>query len=145
MSAEVSISRVFRAPREVVFRAWTDPNQISAWWAPEGCEVPRETVVVEPRVGGRIYFSIVDSTSGESSPVRFEIEEFSEPELLVFTSEPLPELGLPNLMVTRVEFELHGEGTRVTVTQGPHTDEMHGAADAGWSGALDKLGRLLES
>lgn len=136
---------MFRAPREVVFKAWTDPDQIPAWWAPEGCEIARETVIVEPRVGGRIHFSMLDSDSGQSIPVRFEIEEFSEPELLVFTSAPLPEFGLPNLMITRIEFELHDDGTRVTVTQGPHTDEMRGQAGVGWSECLDKLGRLLES
>jgi uncharacterized protein YndB with AHSA1/START domain len=145
MSNEVRISRVFRAPREVVFRAFTDPDQIAAWWAPEGCEVPRESVEIVPGVGGRIYFSIVDSTSGEAAPVRFDIEEFSEPELLVFSSEPQPEFGLPHRMITRVEFDVHADGTRVIVTQGPHSDQMRDRADAGWLGALDKLERLLES
>jgi uncharacterized protein YndB with AHSA1/START domain len=145
VSAEVRISRVLRAPRELVFGAFTDPDQIAVWWAPEGCEVPRESVDIVPGVGGRIHFSIVDSSSGASSPVRFEIEEFAEPELLVFTSEPQPEFGLPNRMLTRIEFAVHNEGTRVTVTQGPHTDEMRDRADAGWSEALDKLKRLVES
>ena len=145
MSGEVRVSRVFRAPRELVFRAFTDPDQIAVWWAPEGCEVPRESVDIVPSVGGRIHFSIVDSTSGEAVPVRFDIEEFSEPELLVFSSEPQPEFELPNRMITRVELDVHDDGTRVTVVQGPHTDEMRDRADAGWSGALHKLERLLES
>jgi uncharacterized protein YndB with AHSA1/START domain len=145
VSGEVRISRVFGAPRELVFRAFTDPDQIAVWWAPDGCEVPRESVDIMPSAGGRIHFSILDATSGDSVPVRFEIEEFAEPELLVFSSEPQPEFGLPHRMLTRVEFAVHDEGTRVTVTQGPHTDEMRDRADAGWSGALDKLERLVGS
>jgi uncharacterized protein YndB with AHSA1/START domain len=46
-------------------------------------------------------------------------------------------------MLTRVVFEADGEATRLTVTQGPHTDQMQGEAQAGWLGALDKLERLL--
>lgn len=144
MTPEVQVSRVFAAPRELVWSAFTDPDQIAAWWSPDGCDIPRETVDIDVRVGGRIYFSMVDSNDGAVIPVRFEIAEISEPELLVFSSEALPEFGLPNRMLTRVQLDLHEDGTRVTVTQGPHADEMLGQAGAGWSGALDKLQRLLE-
>ncbi|HEX4280556.1 MAG TPA: SRPBCC domain-containing protein [Solirubrobacteraceae bacterium] len=140
----VRIARVFTAPREVVFNAWIDPDQVAAWWAPEGCEVPRETVDIDARAGGRIHFSIVDRARVSSVPVRFEIVEIAVPELLVFASEAMPEVGLL-AMVTRVVFEDAGEGTRVTVTQGPHTDEMQTEAQAGWLGALEKLERLLGS
>lgn len=46
-------------------------------------------------------------------------------------------------MVTQVLFEVEGAGTRVTITQGPHTPEMHDQATSGWGGALDKLERRL--
>lgn len=139
------VSRVFEAPREVVFRAWIDPDQVTAWWAPEGCEVPRETVEIDARAGGRIHFSMVESTGGAVFPVRLEIAQISVPELLVLVSDPQPEIGLPHRMLTRVVFEVHGDGTRVTITQGPHTDEMQGQAELGWQGCLDKLERLLGS
>ncbi len=142
---EVRVSRVFRAPRELVFNAWIDPDQISAWFAPEECDVPRETIDVEPRAGGRIHFQMVEVDRGAVYPVRFEIVELSEPELLVLSSDAQPEIGLPHSMVTRVAFEVEGEETRVTVIQGPHTDEMADGASAGWLGSLDKLERLLRS
>src|SRR5580704_1669287 len=127
----VRIARVFTAPREVVFNAWIDPDQVAAWWAPEGCDVPRETVDIDARAGGRIHFSIVDPARVASVPVRFEIVEIAAPELLVFASEAMPEVGLL-AMVTRVEFEDAGEGTRVTVTQGPQTEavRVHRRADS---------------
>lgn len=134
---------MFRAPRELVFRAWIDPDQVAAWWAPEEYAIPRETVEIEPHVGGRIHFSMVEVAGGAVYPVRFEIVEISEPELLVLASDPQPEIGLVYPMITRAVFEADGEDTLVTVTQGPHAAETEGGASTGWTEALDKLERLL--
>jgi uncharacterized protein YndB with AHSA1/START domain len=140
---EVRITRTFDAPRELVFRAWLDPEQIVAWMAPAGLEVPRSSVDVDARAGGRIEYSMMDPSSGQDYPVVFEIVEMSEPELLLFESPAQPELGFPDRTTTRVVFEEDGGRTTVTITQGPHTDETIGDADAGWSSILDKLGALL--
>jgi uncharacterized protein YndB with AHSA1/START domain len=142
---EVRITRLFRAPRVLVFKAWIDPDQIAAWWAPKECEVPRESVEIEAHVGGRIHFSMIELEGGAVYPVRFKIVEISEPELLVLASDPQPEIGLVYPMITRAVFETEGDGTRVTVTQGPHTEETQHGATVGWLGALDKLDRLLRS
>jgi uncharacterized protein YndB with AHSA1/START domain len=142
---EVRVIRVFRAPREVVFDAWIDPDQVAAWMAPEGCEVPRESVVVDPRAGGRIHYSMVDPARAATYRVRFEIVEIAAPELLVLTSEPDLEIGLPHPMLTRVTFDIDGDGTRVTVTQGPHTHEMQREAERGWLSSFDKLEQALGS
>ena len=140
---EVRITRLFRAPRELVFKAWIDPDQVAAWWAPHQCEIPRETVEIEPRVGGRIHFSMVELAGGAVYPVRFRIIEISEPELLVLASEAQPEIGIVYPMITRAVFEAEGDTTLVTVTQGPHSDETQGGATAGWTEALEKLEKLL--
>jgi uncharacterized protein YndB with AHSA1/START domain len=63
---EVQIDRVIDAPRELVFAAFTDPTQLAIWWAPEGLEIPADTVEVDGRVGGRINFSMVDPNSGRT-------------------------------------------------------------------------------
>jgi uncharacterized protein YndB with AHSA1/START domain len=140
---EVRITRTFEAPRELVFRAWLDPEQIVAWMAPAGLEVPRSSVQVDARVGGRIEYSMVDPSSGQDYPVVFEIVEISEPELLLFESPAQPELGFPERTSTRVVFDEDGDGTTVTITQGPHTDETIQDAQAGWTSVLDKLDALL--
>ena len=142
---EVRITRLFRAPRELVFKAWIDPDQVAAWWAPEEYEIPRETVEIDPRVGGRIHFTMVELAGGAVYPVRFNIVEISEPELLVLASDPQPEIGLVYPMITRAVFVGEGGGTLVTVTQGPHGEETQDGATAGWLGCLDKLERLLRS
>ena len=140
---EVRITRLFRAPRELVFKAWIDPDQVAAWWAPEACEIPRETVEIEPRAGGRIHFSMVELVGGAVYPVRFNIVDISEPELLVLASDPQPEIGLLYPMITRAVFEAEADGTLVTVTQGPHTAESETGATVGWLGSLDKLEKLV--
>ena len=140
---EVRISRSFRAPRELVFRAWLDPEQIVAWMAPARLEVPRSSVNVDARVGGRIEYSMLDPSSGQEHPVVFEIVEISEPELLLFESPARPELGFPERTSTRVVFEENGEETTVTVTQAPHTDQTIADAQAGWTSIFDKLDALL--
>ena len=101
---EVRINHVFDAPREAVFDAWTDPDQLTLWWAPEGFHIPRESVVVEPRVGGRFHLDLVES-SGSEWPMRAEILQISPPELIVMRSEPIPEAGIAET-VTRVVLEV---------------------------------------
>jgi uncharacterized protein YndB with AHSA1/START domain len=140
---EVRVTRTFDAPRELVFRAWLDPEQIAAWMAPAGLEVPHSSIEVDPRPGGVIAYSMVDASSGQSYPVRFEIVEMREPELLVLSSPPAPEMGIPARLVTRAEFETIGERTTVTVTQGPHTEQLQRQAGDGWTSCLEKLATLL--
>ncbi len=142
-AGEVRMTRSFAARRELVFQAWVDPGAVSSWWAPAGFEVPPNTIEIDPRPGGRIHFTMVALEDGTEHPVRFEIIEIAEPELLVLRSEAMPEVGLAFPMVTRVVFEDEGEQTRVTLTQGPHTDEMLRNAQAGWSSCFDKLDALL--
>jgi uncharacterized protein YndB with AHSA1/START domain len=140
---EVRITRTFDAPRELVFRAWTDPDQLAEWLAPAGLEVPRSSVEVDARPGGLIEYAMVDPGDGQRYPVRWEVIELTEPELLVLESPPQPEFGFVERMTTRVVFEEEGDRTRVSITQGPHTDETIQDADAGWSSVLDNLESLL--
>jgi uncharacterized protein YndB with AHSA1/START domain len=140
---EVRITRTFDAPRELVFRAWLDPDQLAAWWAPESIELPRSSISVEARPGGHFEFTYVDTSSGQEYPLRMEIVELVEPELLLLESPPAPEMGIPERTTTRVVFDEDGDRTTVTVTQGPHTDEMLPQAHAGWTSVLDKLDALL--
>ncbi|HKH22497.1 MAG TPA: SRPBCC domain-containing protein [Solirubrobacterales bacterium] len=140
---EIRITRTFDAPRELVFRAWLDPDQLAEWLAPAGLEVPRASLVVDARVGGRIEYSMVDPSSGEEDAVLFEIVQISEPELLLLESPPRPEFGFLERMTTRVVFEEDGDRTTITVTQAPHTGETGPDAQAGWTSILEKLEALL--
>jgi uncharacterized protein YndB with AHSA1/START domain len=137
---DVHVSQVFDAPRELVFAAWTDPDQVASWWAPPGLEIPRDSVQIEPRVGGCFHLTMVGG--GTSHPYRSEIVEFEPPELIVMRAEAIPDAGIAET-ITRIEFEADGERTRLTITSGPYTDEMRPNAEAGWLALVENLEAAL--
>jgi uncharacterized protein YndB with AHSA1/START domain len=136
------ISQLYKATPEAVFAAWTDPEQVARWWAPEGLSIPPESVLVEPRVGGRFELTMVDP-SGTSYDLRATYVELVEPELIVMRSEPIPAAGIVEGTITRATFEAEGGGCRMTITDGPYTDDLRGNAEAGWRSLVVNLERLL--
>ena len=136
---EVLITRVFEAPRERVFRAWTDPDEVAAWYGPAHFETPRDRIRIDVRVGGRYELTMVQRDGGGEFPIGYDIVELVEPELLVLRSDPMPEMGMPEPTITRVEFHDHGAKTRMTLTDGPYPPTGRGHAEAGWIAAFDKL------
>ena len=141
---EVLITRIFEAPRERVFRAWTDPDQVAAWYGPEHMAAPRERIHIDLRVGGRWELTMVQrGGGGREFSIGYDILELVEPELIVLRSDPMPEVGMHEPTVVRVEFHDHGDKTRMTLTDGPYP-EGRGHAEAGWSAAFDKLATLVD-
>ncbi len=98
----VLITRVFDAPREQVFRAWTDPAALAAWYGPAHVDVPQDRIEIDLRVGGRYQLTMLAPGGGEFT-VGYEILELIEPELLVLRSDPMPEMGMSEPSVLRVE------------------------------------------
>ena len=135
---EVLITRIFEAPRERVFRAWTDPDELAEWYGPEHFDTPRERIHIDLRVGGRYELTMVQRDNGAEFALGYEIVELLEPELIVLRSDPMPEMGMHEPILTRVEFHDHGTKTRMTLSDGPY---LHGSrhAEAGWIAAFDKL------
>jgi uncharacterized protein YndB with AHSA1/START domain len=140
---EVLITRIVKAPRERVFRAWTDPDELAAWYGPEHLDTPRERIRIDLRVGGRYELTMVQRGGGAEFAVRYEILELVEPELIVLRSHPMPEVGMHEPTVLRVEFHDHGAKTRMTLSDGPLPPEGRGPAEAGYNAAFDKLATLV--
>jgi uncharacterized protein YndB with AHSA1/START domain len=138
---QVLITRIFDAPRDLVFQAWTDPDQVAQWFGPDGFDTPREGVTIDLRVGGRYELRMVQKGSGAVFPVRYEIIELDPPQLLVLKSEPMPEVGNHEPTFTRIELHDHGDKTRMSLSDGPYAHSGH--AEAGWNGAFAKLDALL--
>jgi uncharacterized protein YndB with AHSA1/START domain len=138
---QVVITRVFDAPRDLVFRAWTDPGHVAKWFGPQGFDIPRDSVVIDLRVGGRFELRMVNSQMGFDTRLVYEIVELVEPELLVLRHEPKPEMGIPDATVTRVELHDENGKTRMVLTDGPYVESGH--AESGWSQAFDKLAALV--
>jgi uncharacterized protein YndB with AHSA1/START domain len=140
---EVMITRIFDAPRERVFRAWTDPALVAAWFGPEHVDTPRERIRIDLRVGGRYELTMVRRGSGTEFAIGYEIIELVEPELIVLRSDPMPEMGMHEPTVVRVELHDHGAKTRMTLTDSPQPPAGRDPAEAGWRAAFDKLAAVL--
>ena len=138
---QVLITRIFDAPRDLVFAAWTDPDQVAQWFGPDGFEAPRETVEIDLRVGGRFTLEMVRNETGARFPVHYEIVELDPPRLLVLKGEPMPEAGIHEPTMTRIELHDHGDKTRMSLTDGPYTQAAH--AESGWIAAFAKLNALV--
>jgi uncharacterized protein YndB with AHSA1/START domain len=141
-SDEAYVSHHFDAPPEVVFAAWTDPEQVARWWAPRDFEIPPESVDIEPRVGGRFHLEMVEVSGPGRFSYRAEIVEFSEPVLIVLKAEPIAGTDIEET-ITRVELVAEGGATRMTVTSGPFTPEARENAQTGWDELVVNLERVL--
>jgi uncharacterized protein YndB with AHSA1/START domain len=149
---EITIVRTYNAPREKVWQAWTDPKQVSQWWAPNGFTTP--TVEIDPKVGGELYIVMLagenlGQMSGMKAPMKGVFSEVTPPEKLVFSNNALDESGNVLLSgVTSVLFEDVGGKTKMTVTTNaegtaPMTDMMLAGMEQGWNEQSDKLGAFL--
>lgn len=139
----VVITRVFDAPRQLVFDAWTDPDQVARWWGPDGFHTPPDTVEIDLRAGGRYHLSMVQEATGAQFPLRYEIVELVPPELIVLKHEPMPEMGIHEPTFTRIELHEDGGRTRMSLTDGPYTGTAY--AEQGWTQSFGKLDGLLSA
>jgi uncharacterized protein YndB with AHSA1/START domain len=140
---EVLITRIFNAPRERVFKAWTDPDEVAAWYGPDHMNIPHKKIRIDLRVGGRWELTMVQPGGDAEFAIGYEILELVEPELIVLRSDPMPEAGMHEPTVVRVEFDDHGAKTRMTLSDGPLPAEGRGRAEAGYNAAFDKLATHL--
>src|SRR4051812_31945589 len=116
---EVLITRIFEAPRETVFAAWTDAEQVALWYGPEHFDTPRERIRIDLRIGGRYELTMVRRDGGGEFAVGYEIIELVEPELIVLRSDPMPEAGVHEPPLGRIELPHHGAKKRMAPPQRP--------------------------
>lgn len=151
---DFTITRDFDAPRELVFRAWTDCDHFSHWFGPKDFTTPHCSI--EPRPGGT-WTSSMRSPEGSEFWSSGTIVEIDEPSRLVvdegFSDEhgnriSAQEYGMSDDMPSEermtLTLEEHRGRTRLTVRQGIPTDvaERNGAPQ-GWQETLDKLDSYL--
>ena len=132
------ITRIIKAERGKVFAAWTRPELMALWFAPEAMQVAG--VQADPRPGGA--YSITMKGTGQGVTVSGHYEEVVENERLVFTWGWAGDPG-PRTLVT-VEFLDVPEGTQLSLRH-----ERFAAQDAalkheqGWYGCLASLERYF--
>lgn len=80
---EFTISRVFDAPRDLVWKAWTEPARLAQWWGPKGCTIRVISLDLEP---GGIFHYAMQFQPGHDMFGRFVYREIKAPERLVYVS-----------------------------------------------------------
>jgi uncharacterized protein YndB with AHSA1/START domain len=139
---EITINRTFDAPRELVWKAWTEPDQLAQWWGPRGSSAPLERITMDVRPGGAFSVTLV-SAEGNEMTIAGVYREVVEPERLVL-DEPA-EGSWHEGAVSVATFTDLGDGrTEMVVQTTIHTtDEMRVTAQAGMERTFDRLGELL--
>jgi uncharacterized protein YndB with AHSA1/START domain len=134
---EYTETRVLDAPRELVWKAWTEPEQLAQWWGPKGMSTPIETIELDLRPGGAFRLTMVSDASGAEFPTEMEFREVVEPDRLVFGWEAQRGIGAGEVTVTFRD--LGGRTEMTTHFVGYQTDEIERASRALWQTQLDKL------
>jgi uncharacterized protein YndB with AHSA1/START domain len=138
---DLVVSRTFRAPRVLVWQAWTDPAHIVKWWGPHRFSTPRAEIDVRP--GGAIRFDM-RGPGGRVYPSVGTVKEVVEHERLAVVTSLLQDGEAIADVLQVVTFEEHQDGTRVTLnaTVLRKTDAATGPLSGmreGWSQSLDRL------
>jgi len=139
---ELVITRIFDAPRELVFKLWTDPQHMARWWGPKWC--PAVSVEMDVRPGGRWRNCLKSVETGADLWHGGVFREVTPPERLVFTFawEEEGERGMENLVT--ITFAEQGGKTLMTFRQTPFQShaERDGHRD-GWTSVFDRLDEHL--
>lgn len=145
---DLTFVRTFDAPRELVFRVWTDPEHVKQWWGPHGYTNP--VSIVEPHVGGR-HKVHMKGPDGVELPAGGEFREVVPPSRLVFTSTALDDNGnlLLEALNTVTFMEKNGK-TEMTlhaklIFLAPGMEEAAKGMEEGWSQSLEKLAAHIAS
>jgi uncharacterized protein YndB with AHSA1/START domain len=144
---ELVRKRVFDAPRELVWKVWTDPAHLAQWWGPKGFTNPRCEWNARPK--GSIHIDM-RAPDGVIYPMSGVFEEIVEPERLVFVSSALDENGksMFDVMNTVILTEEHGKTALtlkarvISVTE--RAPQYLKGMEMGWNMSFDRLTEYLQ-
>jgi len=148
---EIVITRVFDAPRELVWRVWTQPDHVAKWWGPRGFNTTVTEMDLRP--GGRSRY-VMKGPDGTEYPVCGVFREVVPMERIVTTDEfgedfPYPDkTALPQNIVLTVLFEDEGNKTKLTLRIAHPTAEDRKKHEAmgvvgGWNSSFECMDEYL--
>jgi uncharacterized protein YndB with AHSA1/START domain len=140
----LEITRVFDAPREEVWREWTEPERFADWYGGPEANCPLDDVSMDVQVGGRWELTMFFGPDRRRIDWEGEYREVDPPERLVFTVTDQP--GVPtNELVTVVLTDLGDGRTEMLMTQtgGGLPPEGYEAAKSGWGTFFDRMDARL--
>ena len=140
---ELMLTRIIDAPRDKVFRAWTDPELLKQWFAPLPYTTPFAELDVRP---GGANLIVMRDPEGNEFPNRGIYLEVIENERLVYCYEMHLDDRKISVSVATLQLKVNGKQTRLMVTeQGAFLDgyDDAGSRERGTGELLDALGRSL--
>ena len=141
-SLVLRLERVFAAPRERVFEAWTTPEALKRWWCPRGWEPER--IEVDLRVSGAFHLGMRRVTDGSIAGVHGHFLEVRPPERVVYTWRWAG--ALADMAESRITVEFHDEhgATRLILTHDRLPDiPLWHRHRTGWIAACDRMEQIL--
>jgi uncharacterized protein YndB with AHSA1/START domain len=140
---ELTITRVFDAPRERVWQEWTEPERFADWYGGSESEVPVSTVSMDVRVGGAWRATMLAGPSRREIQWTGEYREVVEPERLVFTVSDQPGDDAYELVIVVLTDLGDGRTEMLFQQRGHMSAEQYERAGQGWSGFLDRMAERL--
>ena len=135
---ELTYTRVFDAPRELVFRCMVEPEHLTQFWGPAGVHTPLDGIKVDARPGGVFETAMVNDSDGSQYTMRAIFVEVTEPERLAWTE---PATGMTT---TSTFTDLGGARTEVRIHQANVPPAFLGPeAQAGFATSLDRFAGYL--
>jgi uncharacterized protein YndB with AHSA1/START domain len=146
---QLAISHTCDAPRELVYRAFTDPDHLAAWWGPSGNSLPRDEIEFDVRPGGYQRWTEVNAAEPDLRVhIYIDLTNVTPGELLEGVMQATGRLqeGIePFETRFRVEFHDEPDGrTRLEIRQWLPED-LAAPSEQGWLEALTKLDATLAS
>ena len=132
------VTRIFEAPRELVFSCMVDPEQLTHFWGPIGVSAPRDRITVDARPGGAFRTVMVNDADGSTYPTSARYIEVSAPERLSWVEDH------SGMTVTASFTDLGDDRTQVDIEQTNVPPQlMDPAARAGFLTSLDRFAAHL--
>jgi uncharacterized protein YndB with AHSA1/START domain len=146
---DLTITRLFDAPRSLVWKAWTDPAHMARWWGPKGYDNP--VCDLEVRPGGKIHIEM-RGPDGTVYPMKGSFDEIVEPERLVLTCGAIekPDGTFQLEVHTTVTFAEQGGKTKLTMTAhvlriDPGAEFAGDGMEQGWTESFERLAAHVAS
>jgi uncharacterized protein YndB with AHSA1/START domain len=131
-------TRIFEAPRELVFRCMLEPEHLTHFWGPSGMTTPLDGITVDPRPGGVFETVMVADSGAGSYTMRAVYDEIVEPERISWTD------AASGMRSVSAFVDLGDGRTEVTIEQRNAPAGFGEAqARAGFSSSLDRFAAYL--
>jgi uncharacterized protein YndB with AHSA1/START domain len=137
---EVLITRIYEAPRDLVFACMTTPEHLTHFWGPPGITTPLDSIVIELHVGGRFETVMVNDANGDRYPTSAIYVEIDPPARLVWSESGAAE----GMMTTSTFVDLGNDRTEVVIHQQNVPAYFRSPENqAGFNASLDRFAAYL--